>query len=118
MVCHLQKSIYGLKQSPRQWNKRFDSFILSQGFTKSAFDNCVYRKACSASVFVLILLYVDDILLASSSKIEILKVKTALGNEFKMKDLGMAKKILGMQLTRDRSSKLSSYLKKSILLRC
>lgn len=55
--------------------------------------------------FVLILLYVDDILLASSSKIEILKVKTALGNEFKMKDLGMAKKILGMQLTRDRSSK-------------
>lgn len=102
MVCHLQKFIYGLKQSPRQWNKRFDSFILSQGFTKCPFNSCVYRKTVSENVFVLVLLYVDDILIASADKREIEKLKASLSREFDMKNLGSAKKILGMELLRDR----------------
>ena len=40
-VCLLKKSLYGLKQSPRQWYKRFDSFMTSHDFKRSSFDNCV-----------------------------------------------------------------------------
>ena len=43
-VCKLKKSLYGLKQSPRQWYKRFDSFMLSHGFNRSTKDACVYFK--------------------------------------------------------------------------
>jgi hypothetical protein len=43
-VCRLKKYLYGLKQSPRQWYKRFDSFMLSKGFQRSQYDSCVYLK--------------------------------------------------------------------------
>ena len=41
LVCKLKKSLYELKQSPRQWYKRFDTFMLSQGFKRSNYDSCV-----------------------------------------------------------------------------
>ena len=44
LVCRLNKSLYGLKQSPRQWYKKFDSFMISHGFKRSAYDSCVYLK--------------------------------------------------------------------------
>ncbi|CAM8896560.1 unnamed protein product [Rhodiola kirilowii] len=43
-VCLLRKSIYGLKQSPRQWNKKFDSCMLDLGFLRSKYDTCLYLK--------------------------------------------------------------------------
>ncbi|ONK80560.1 uncharacterized protein A4U43_C01F19190 [Asparagus officinalis] len=42
LVCKLKKSLYGLKQSLRQWYKRFDSFMIGQGYTMSPYDPCVY----------------------------------------------------------------------------
>ena len=44
LVCKLKKSLYGLKQSPRQWYKRFDHFMLENGFHRSIKDACVYFK--------------------------------------------------------------------------
>lgn len=41
-VCLLNKSLYGLKQSPRQWYKRFDEYMVKLGFDRSRYDNCVY----------------------------------------------------------------------------
>lgn len=41
-VCLLKRSLYGLRQSPRQWNTRFDEFIVSQGCSRSVYDICVY----------------------------------------------------------------------------
>ena len=41
-VYLLKRSLYGLKQSPRQWYKRFDSFMISHDFKRSSFDSCVY----------------------------------------------------------------------------
>jgi hypothetical protein len=45
LVCKLKKYLYGLKQSPRQWYKKFDSFMVSQSFTRSEYDHCVYFKS-------------------------------------------------------------------------
>jgi len=115
-VCKLKRSLYGLKQSPRQWYKRFDSFMMSHGFKRSEFDSCVYIKFVEGSPIYL-LLYVDDMLIAAKSKKEITTLKKLLSSEFEMKDLGAAKKILGMEITRDRNSGLlflsqQSYIKK------
>src|SRR5262249_42873780 len=102
-VCRLKKSLYGLKQSPRQWYKRFDAFMTKNDFTRSEFDSCVYHKRFRDDSFVYLLLYVDDMLIAAKSGSQINVLKKQLGDEFEMKDLGAAKKILGMEITRDRS---------------
>ncbi|KAG8503399.1 hypothetical protein CXB51_001318 [Gossypium anomalum] len=103
-VCLLRKSLYGLKQSPRQWYKRFDSFMASHDFNRSSLDSCVYFKKNSNGSFVYLLLYVDDMLIAAKDKGKIRKVKAQLSEEFEMKDLGPAKKILGMEILRDRKA--------------
>ncbi|XP_059650617.1 cysteine-rich receptor-like protein kinase 42 [Cornus florida] len=101
-VYKLKKSLYGLKQSPRQWYKRFDQFMKRQQYTRSHFNHCVYFRKLRDGLFVYLLLYVDDMLIASKNKVEIDKLKIQLSTEFEMKDLGEAKKILGMEIKRDR----------------
>ena len=65
LVCKLKKSIYGLKQASHQWYQKFDQVITSFGFKENTVDQCIYHKI-SGSKFILLVLYVDDILLASS----------------------------------------------------
>ena len=101
-VCLLKHSLYGLKQSPRQWNLRFNEFMKGIGFMRSSYDSCVYLKKLSDGSYVYLLLYVEDMLIASVNKCHIQELKTLLGREFEMKDLGDAMKILGMEITRDR----------------
>ena len=103
-VCRLKKSLYGLKQSPRQWYKRFDMFMHGIGYCRSEFDSCVYHKRLPGGMMVYLLLYVDDMLIASSNMLEIQKLKALLNGEFEMKDLGEARKILGMEIVRDRKA--------------
>ena len=94
--------MYGLKQSPRQWYKKFDNFVLGIGFVRSQYDNCFYFILSSDPIYLL--LYVDDILLISKSKSNISELKQMLSTNFDMKDLGPAKKILGMSIERDRDN--------------
>ncbi|GKV50375.1 hypothetical protein SLEP1_g57082 [Rubroshorea leprosula] len=101
-VCLLQKSLYGLKQSPRQWYKRFDNFMVKSRFTRSNYDSCVYHKKLGDGSWVYLLLYVDDMLIAAKSMLIIDDLKKQLSGEFEMKDLGATKKILGMEIHRDR----------------
>ncbi|GJS83880.1 retrotransposon protein, putative, ty1-copia subclass [Tanacetum coccineum] len=61
-VCKLQRSIYGLKQASRSWNKRFDEEIKRFGFDQNLNEPCVYQKASGSNVTFLIL-YVDDIII-------------------------------------------------------
>lgn len=49
-VCLLKRSLYGLKQSPRQWYLRLDEFMMSNKFGRSAYDWCVYFKRVRADV--------------------------------------------------------------------
>ena len=51
-VCRLKKTLYALKQSPRQWYKRVDSFMTGHGYSKSSYDNCVYFQWTSDESFV------------------------------------------------------------------
>jgi hypothetical protein len=76
-VFKLKKSVYGLKQSPRQWYKRFDSFMLSNGFQRSQYDSYVYLKFVNGSPTYL-LLYVDDMLIAAKSMKGIAALKAQL----------------------------------------
>ncbi|GJY00918.1 retrovirus-related pol polyprotein from transposon TNT 1-94, partial [Tanacetum coccineum] len=105
-VCLLKKSLYGLKQSPRQWYRRFDEYMLSNGFKRSSYDSCVYYRSYAPGEYIYLLLYVDDMLIACKSKAEIGSAKSLLKKEFDMKELGEAKKILGMEIVRDRSRKI------------
>ena len=101
-VCKLKKSLYGLKQSPRQWYKRFDSYMVKLGYTRSSCDCCVYYNRLNDDSFIYLVLYVDDMLIAAKKKYDIQKLKGLLSAEFEMKDLGAARKILGMEIIRDR----------------
>lgn len=115
-VCLLRKSLYGLKQSPRQWNQKFDQFMKEIGFQRSCHDQCVYIKYTTDGKIYL-LLYVDDMLVACKDKKQIQALKDQLNSRFEMKDLGEARKILGIDIIRDRAHgtlKLSQadYMKK------
>ena len=103
-VCRLKKSLYGLKELRQQWYKKFDSFMLSQKYIRSEYDHCVYFKQLSNGMFIILVLYVDDMLLASKSIDEINRLKTQMARTFDMKDLGAARQILGMEIFRDRSN--------------
>ncbi|GJR34289.1 retrotransposon protein, putative, ty1-copia subclass [Tanacetum coccineum] len=106
-VCKLKRSIYGLKQASRQWNKRFDDEIKKFDFTQNPDESCVYQKASGSYVAILIL-YVDDILLMGNNIPMLQDVKSYLGRSFTMKDLGDAAYILGIKIYRDRSERLIS----------
>ena len=100
-VCLLKKSLYGLKQSPRQWYLHFDEFMIKNGYLISAYNNCVYYKWLSVGIGIFLLLYVNDMLIASVDRTKISKLKEQLGSEFEMKGLGRARKILGMSIERN-----------------
>lgn len=68
----------------------------------SEYDSCVYHRKLSDGCYIYLLLYIDDMLIACNNMLEIIKLKSELSNEFDMKDLGTAKKILGMEIHRDR----------------
>ena len=113
-VCKLVKSLYGLKQAPKQWHQKFDKVIAQYGFTVNKHDKCVYTKVINND-YVILCLYVDDILIFGTTLELILKIKDYLSKNFDMKDLGLADMILGIKITRDArgiSLSLSHSIKK------
>jgi hypothetical protein len=105
LVCKLKKSLYGQKQSLGQWYKRFDFYMIRIGYKRCEYDCCVYVRSLDDDSFIFLLLYVDDMLIAAKSIVDVNKLKVLLNRKFDMKDLGAAKKILGMEIRRDRDAK-------------
>ncbi|RVW39088.1 Retrovirus-related Pol polyprotein from transposon TNT 1-94 [Vitis vinifera] len=105
MVCRLKRSIYGLKQASRQWYLKFEKIVTSFGFIKNKFDQCIYMKV-NGSKYIFMVLYIDDILLASSNVNLLNDTKRILSTNFNMKDLGEAYFVLGIEIYRDRSRNL------------
>ena len=102
LVCKLNKSIYGLKQSPRCWNSALDSYLKKMGFLQVPGDPCLYVS--SEGEMFIIAVYVDDILLAGESSKRMNAVKQALSNKFKMKDMGELSYFLGIKVIQDHKS--------------
>jgi hypothetical protein len=100
LVCKLNKSLYGLKQSPRMWYQKFNTYIQGLGFVRSKVDHCVYYKHVGEH-FIYVVLYVDDMLLLGNNMEVIKEVKLKLSSKFDMKDLGAANLILGMEIKRN-----------------
>jgi transposase InsO family protein len=101
LVCKLKKSIYGLKQASRQWYLKFHDIISSFGFVENIMDQCIYQKV-SGSKTCFLILYVDDILLATNDKGLLWEVKQFLSKNFDMKDMGEASYVIGIKINRDR----------------
>ncbi|KAL0332983.1 UNVERIFIED_CONTAM: Retrovirus-related Pol polyprotein from transposon TNT 1-94 [Sesamum calycinum] len=98
-VCRLVKSLYGLKQAPKQWHEKFDRTMLSNGFKINECDKCVYVKSTQHS-FIIVCLYVDDMLIMGSNRDIILTTKKMLTKHFDMKDMGLADVILGIKISK------------------
>jgi hypothetical protein len=114
MGCRLKKSIYGLKQASRQWYLKFDETVRKFGFKENEEDNCIYAKFKNGK-FVFLILYVDDILLASSDIDLLLETKKFLSSKFDMKDLGEASFVLGIEIHRDRNEGVLGLSQKAYL---
>jgi hypothetical protein len=114
MGCRLRKSIYGLKHASRQWKIKFDETIKKFGFKANIEDNCVYVKF-NKGKFIFLVLYVDDILLASNHVRLIQETKDILSSNFDTKDLGEASYVLGIQIHRDRRNEVLSLSQKTYL---
>ena len=98
-VCRLVKSLYGLKQAPIQWHEKFDSVMMKNGFKINECDKCVYVKNTEHG-FVIICLYIDDILIIGSNNEVIKTTKEMFNDKFDMKDLGVADVILGIKISK------------------
>ncbi|CAI7730585.1 unnamed protein product [Closterium sp. NIES-53] len=99
-VCKLKKSIYGLKQAPRCWYQKLAAVLKEMGFRTSSCDESLFFKG-EKEKLVLFLVYMDDILLFSSSMKEIQNVQQQLMKNLNCKTLGEVKYYLGMHVERD-----------------
>ena len=102
MMCKLYKTIYGLNQAASAWNNTIHAAFLQIGFRSSGADQCIYVKSQDDN-YVYVCLYVDDMIIAAKTSREIEEFKTALKGSFRMKELGKARFILGMEIYHDHN---------------
>lgn len=97
LVCKLHKSIYGLKQSPRAWYAKLSSVLQSIGFKRSNADSSLFVRTGAVGKLV-VLIYVDDLIITGDNAEEISKLKQSLQQRFAIKDLGVLKYFLGIEM--------------------
>jgi hypothetical protein len=102
----LKKALYGLKQAGELWNKLFNKFLAGHGFTRCTADVCLYTKVLSDGEMLYLLLYVDDLIIASKAQGNIDEVKRLLECRIKMKHQQVVTQYLGMGIARDKERRL------------
>ncbi|GJR52471.1 zinc finger, CCHC-type containing protein [Tanacetum coccineum] len=108
-VCKLIKSLYGLKQAPKQWHQKFDEVVLSSGYLLNQVDKCMYRKFDESSKGVVICLYVDDMLIFGTDKVQVDLTNKFLSSKFSMKDMREVDVILGIRIKHESNRIASSW---------
>nr|GEW90621.1 60S ribosomal protein L23a [Tanacetum cinerariifolium] len=96
-VYRLVKSLYGLKQAPKQWHQKFYHAMLESGFKINECGKCVYVKDTSSG-YVILSLYVEDMLIVGSNDKMIKSTKDILKSKFDMKYMGLADVIFGIKI--------------------
>lgn len=100
-VCLLNKSIYGLKQSARVWNETLHNVLINAKLVQSKTDNCLYTyHGPHRNLYILI--YVDDILVASESTTAIQRIEKVLKANFNIEDLGLVANYLSIRVTKSK----------------
>ena len=100
-VFKLLKSIYGIKQAPRDWYKTINNFLINRlKLQRSSFDHCLYFSFNNDNI-ILLLLYVDDLLIACSTRELLDYVRKAIAQEFKVSSMGGFDVYLGIKIERD-----------------
>ena len=102
LVCRLKKRLYSLKRAPRQWYKKFDDFIQPVGFSKRDEDHFLFTKRARDGSPIFLIIYMDDMLLSNRHTEELTELVRQLRLQFAM-DLGPARHILGMKISRNRN---------------
>ena len=104
LVCKLKKSLYGLKQAGRNWNKTLDLYLKKYGFIASKVDPCLYILRKENGSTIILVVYVDDILsFDNDSKLRD-KFISDISKRFKIVDIGDAKWILAMKLEKENGT--------------
>jgi hypothetical protein len=117
-VCKLDKAIYGLKQVPRAWYSRLSAKLLQLGFVSSKGDTSLFFLR-NKQVTMFILVYVDDIIVASSSQDATMCLLRDLEKDFALKDLGDLHYFLGIEVTKVKDGILLTQQKYATeLLQC
>lgn len=98
-VCRLKKSLYGLKQAGREWNRKLNDTMQKLSFRRCNGDTCVYTK-CNGNVLCIVGIYVDDMIIAASNYEDLKSVKSLIGSEFDIVDKGELSYYLGIQIKR------------------
>ncbi|XP_020262807.1 uncharacterized protein LOC109838793, partial [Asparagus officinalis] len=98
-VCRLKKSLYGLKQSPRAWFDRFRRAMIGMGYQQINADHTVFFRRSGGHITMLAV-YVDDMIITGDDEKEIAQLKVRLGKEFEVKDLGLLRYFLGIEIAR------------------
>ncbi|CAL2257264.1 unnamed protein product [Prunus armeniaca] len=98
-VCHLRKSLYGLKQSPHAWFSRFFEFLIHSGFTASKADPSLFIFHKDDN-FLFLLIYVDDIIVTGNALSQVHALLQSLNRQFAIKDLGDLHYFLGIEVQR------------------
>ena len=104
LVCKLNRTLYGLRQAPREWFLELTSTFAELGLHPNPYDSAVYMGTVDGD-HVIIGVYVDDMPLLASSITAIVKVKHFLANKYDIKDLGEIKFILGIRVSRNRAAR-------------
>ncbi|KAL8144668.1 hypothetical protein AgCh_003023 [Apium graveolens] len=99
LVCKLIKSLYGLRQAPREWFDTLSTALLEFGFTQSFSDSSLFVLK-RGSQLIMMLVYVDDMILTGNNSELMSQVKLFLASKFKIKDLGSLKYFLGIEIKR------------------
>ena len=106
-VCKLRKSLYGLKQAGRVWNKTLHAVLSSMGFQQVQSDHGLYIYHRD-NIRIFMPVFVDDITLAGKDGAAIASVIQELSSHFKLRDLGPTTQLLGMEIHRDRPNRTLS----------
>lgn len=115
-VCKLNKSIYGLKKSPRYWNTKFNDFMVKENFERSKNDPCLYFKRTDGN-YIYVLLFVDDLLYFGNNEALVNDFKNALCKNFQMKDLGLASTYLGININQNLKNCVTTINQKDYILK-